>query len=204
MNLVTLHATDLAGNQTLTNFTFTLDYSHKTNAPAIQLAWPQDGGRIGAGSFTLRGVTDDPTASVQAQVTGSDGIPHTFLGLVERAGAFWVDNIALAGGTNVVALTLSDAVGHSSSTNVSVVQSTVLLTMSPVNPASQLWQPSVSVSGKISDPSYAVWVNGVKATNPGDGTWTAANVPVNPGGAAVFQMNAYSPDEQQPDGSYGN
>ena len=126
-----------------------------------------------------------------------------FLGLVERTGKFWVDNIPLAGGTNMVALTITDAAGNSSSTNISVVQSALLLTMNPVTPASQLWQPTVNVSGTISDPSYAVWVNGVKASNPGNGTWTATNVPVTQGGAAVFQMTAYSPDEQQPDGSYG-
>jgi len=63
---------------------------------------------------------------------------------------------------------------------------------------------TVNVSGTISDPSWAVWVNGRKASNPGNGTWTATSVPVTQGGAAVFQMTAYSPEEQQPDGSHGN
>jgi hypothetical protein len=203
-NLLTLHATDLAGNHTATNFTFILDYSHKTNPPAIQLAWPQNGVQIGAGSLTLRGWTDDPTARVRVQVAGTNGIPHTFFGQVERTGKFWVDNVPLAGGTNVMALTVADVAGNSSSTNISVAQSAVRLTMNPVTPASQLWQPTVNVSGTVSDPSYAVWVNGVKATNPGHGTWTASNVPVTQGGAAVFQLTGYSPDEQQPDGSHGN
>jgi hypothetical protein len=203
-NRVTLHATDLAGNQTVTNFTFILDYANKTNAPAIQLAWPQNGVQVCAGSFTLRGWTADPTVTVQAQVAGTNGIPRTFVGLVERTGQFWVDNIPLFGGTNAVALTITDAAGNSSSTNISVVRSALLLTMNPVTPASQLWQPAVNVTGTISDPSYAVWVNGVKASNPGNGTWAASNVPVTQGGAAVFQMTAYSPDEQQPDGSHGN
>jgi hypothetical protein len=203
-NLITLHATDLAGNQTVTNFAFILDYSNNTNLPAIHLTWPQNGVQIGAGSFTLRGWTGEPTARVRAQVTGTNGFPHTFFGLVERTGNFWVDNIPLAGGTNVVALTITDAAGNSSTTNISVVRGALLLTMNPVTPASQLWQPTVNVSGTISNPSYAVWVNGVKASNPGNGTWTAANVPVTQGGTAVFQMTGYSPDEQQPDGSHGN
>ena len=203
-NLITLHATDLAGNQTMTNFTFILNYSNKTNPPAMHLTWPQDGVEIGASSFTLHGWTDDPTATVRAQVTGTNGVPRTFFGLVERTGKLWVDNIRLIGGTNVVALTLTDAVGNSSSTNISLVQGAVRVTMNPVTPASQLWQPAVNVTGTISDPSYAVWVNGRKASNPGNGTWAATNVPVTQGGAAVFQMTAYSPDEQQPDGSHGN
>jgi hypothetical protein len=203
-NFITLHATDLAGNQASTNLTFILDYSNKTNPPAIQLAWPQNGAEIGAGTFTVQGWTDDPTATVRAQVIGTNGIPSVYLGLVERTGRFWVDNVGLTSGTNTVALTLTDAAGHTNSTIISVVQSAVRVTMNPVTPASQLWQPTVNVSGTISHPSYAVWVNGVKANNPGNGFWSAANVPVSPGGTAVFNMTAYSPTERQPDGSFGN
>ena len=79
-----------------------------------------------------------------------------------------------------------------------------MLTMNPVTPDSQLWQPTVNLTGMISDATYAVWVNGVKGTNNGDGTWSANNVPVNSGGTASFTMTAYAPTEQQPDGSYGN
>ena len=41
LNVVTLHATDLAGNESTTNFSFTLDYSGATNPPGIQLC-PND------------------------------------------------------------------------------------------------------------------------------------------------------------------
>jgi len=203
-NLITLHATDLAGNQTAANFTFVLDYSNKTNPPAIQLEWPQNGSQVCAASATLRGSTADPTVTLQAQVADPSGNQRTFHGLVERTGKLWVDNIPLAVGTNTVALTITDAAGNSSVTNISVIRTALVLTMNPVTPDSQLWQPTVNVSGTISDPSWAVWVNGRKASNPGNGTWTATNVPVTQGGAAVFQMTAYSPDEQQPDGSHGN
>jgi hypothetical protein len=67
-----------------------------------------------------------------------------------------------------------------------------------------LWQPTVNLTGTISDSTYAVWVNGVKGHNNGNGTWSASNVPVNSGGTASFTATAYSPSEQQPDGSYGN
>ena len=80
----------------------------------------------------------------------------------------------------------------------------LLLTMQPVRPSSLLWEPRLTVRGTVSDPAYAVWVNGVKAGNPGDGTWVATNVPVTTGGVAIFQMKAYAPDEEQPDGSHGN
>jgi hypothetical protein len=203
-NTLTLHATDLASNQTTTNFTFILDYSNKTNPPAIQLDWPQDGIEVGASSVTVHGWLEDPTAVVRAQATGTNGIPRTYVGLVERTGRFWIDNIQLGAGTNWLALTITNAAGKGSSTNISILQSGVMMTMNPVVPASQLWQPTVDVGGTISEPSYAVWINGIKANNPGNGTWMATNVPVSKGGAALFQMTAYSPSEVQPDGSYGN
>ncbi|MGA3284638.1 MAG: hypothetical protein ABSD57_09305 [Verrucomicrobiota bacterium] len=67
-----------------------------------------------------------------------------------------------------------------------------------------MWQPTVNLTGTISDATYAVWVNGVKGTNNGNGTWSAANVLVNSGGTASFVATAYAPNEQQPDGSFGN
>ena len=36
------------------------------------------------------------------------------------------------------------------------------------------------MNGTISDPTYAVWVNGVQGINNGNGTWSADNVPTNP------------------------
>jgi hypothetical protein len=203
-NLITLHATDLAGNQTVTNFTYTLDYSNVTNPPSVQVTWPPDGIQVAASNVTLRGWTDDPTATVRAQTTGANGIPRTFCGLVERTGHFWVDNIPLAVGTNLVTLTLTNAAAKGTSTSIRLVRGDLLVAMNPVTPPSELWRPALTVTGTISDPSYAVWVNGVKAMNPGNGGWIATNVPVTAGNVAIFRMTAYSPEEEQPDGSHGN
>ena len=43
LNTITLHATDMAGNVTVTNFSLTLDYSSRTNPPLVNLYWPQNG-----------------------------------------------------------------------------------------------------------------------------------------------------------------
>jgi hypothetical protein len=99
---------------------------------------------------------------------------------------------------------VTDAVGNSTSTNFNVVQSAVTLTVNPVSNPQQLWQPVVNLTGTVSDAAYAIWVNGVKGHNNGDGTWTASNVPVNSGGTASFTVIGYAPNEPQPDGSYGN
>jgi hypothetical protein len=58
LNRVTLHAADLAGNVTTSNFIFNLNYSNKA-APVLRLYWPQNGAQIGGGSFTCRGGRSD-------------------------------------------------------------------------------------------------------------------------------------------------
>jgi hypothetical protein len=204
LNIITLHATGLAGDVTTSNFTFTVDYSGKTNPPAVRITWPQNGMQVSGSSFTLDGMLADPTASVAAQIVDTNGAISTASGVVERNGRFWLDNLPLNGGTNTLTITVTDAAGNTSVTNLCVVKSTLLVTMNPVTPASRLWEPKVNLTGTISDPSQAVWVNGVKGHNNGNGTWFANNVPTTPGGVASFTIDAYTADEKQPDGSYGN
>ncbi|MGD0207024.1 MAG: hypothetical protein ABSC89_05390 [Verrucomicrobiota bacterium] len=213
LNTITIHATDLAGDTTTTNFYFTLDYSSKTNPPTVQVTWPQNGTQISGNYFTCRGVINDPTATVTALVvftnsdtnTFSNGVyTNTYMASVERNGNFWLENLPLNAGTNTFTIRVKDAAGNTSVTNVNVVKSSFTLTVNPVTPDSQLWQPTVNLTGTISDATYAVWVNGVKGHNNGNGTWSASNVPTSSGGTASFTVTAYAPNEQQPDGSYGN
>jgi len=206
VNTFTLHATDLAGNTTTLVTNFTLDYSAKTNAPSVQIAWPTNGTEVSGSAFTVDGQVSDPTITVAAVITDTNGNTNTVSGLVERSGKFWVENLPLNSGTNTVTLTVTDAAGNATTNSFNVVQSAVTLTVDQFSPDSQLqlWQPTVNLTGTISDPTYAVWVNGVKGTNNGYGTWSANNVPVNSGGTASFTAIGYAPSEQQPDGSYGN
>jgi len=211
LNVITLHVTDLAGNTTVTNFNFTLDYSSKTNPPVVQITWPQAGTQISGNNFTCRGWVDDPTAMITTQLILTNGsgtnmlvYTNTYSGSIDRSGNFWLDNLPLQSGTDAFAITIKDVVGNTTVTNISVVQSPLVLTINPVTPDSQLWQATVNLTGTISSTNFAVWVNGVKGTNNGNGTWSANNVPVNDGGTATFTATAYAPDEQQPDGSYGN
>ncbi len=213
LNIVTIHATDLAGNSAATNFNFTLDYSNKTNPPTFQILWPQWGTQIGGSNFTCHGALDDPTATVAVQLVFTNSSTNIFYGgiytntyvaSIERNGTFWLENLPLNPGTNSFVIQVTDAVGNSSTTNLVVVQSPLVLMVDPVTPDSRLWQPTVSLTGTISAVDFAVWVNGVKGHNNGKGTWQATNVPVNADGAANFTITAYAPSEQQPDGSYGN
>jgi len=167
VNTLTLHATDLAGNVTTTNFNFTLDYSGDTNPPAVQISWPQAGTKISGSSFTLRGKVSDPTMQVAAQIVDTNWVTNSVSGQVGRDGDFWVVGLPLSGGTNNLSLTVTDAAGNVSITTIPVIQSSLVITITSAG----LGQ---AVNGTISDPTnYTIWVNGIKATNNLDGTWTA-------------------------------
>jgi hypothetical protein len=192
-NQIAVNAVDWAGNVTVTNFNYIFDTNGDTTPPAIALVWPQDGMEVSGSSFTLRGTLDDDTAKVFGQWTDTNGVTQMVGGLVERGGQFWLDNLPLNSGTNIITVMATDAAGNVMTTNLSLLKSDVMLAMNAVG-ASQLNQVWVDVTGAISDPTYAVWVNGVQGTNNGDGTWSAANVPVTSGGTASFDLTGYPPD----------
>jgi hypothetical protein len=190
-NVVTFYATDLAGNTTTTNITYTLDYSGKTNPPVIQLYWPQNGDQISGTTFTLRGSLDDFTASLTALIVDSSGDTNTVQGLVERNGLYWVENVPFLEGTNYVTLTAMDAVGNISSTNLTISVSAGLTIddfSSELGGTPRTIIPIVT--GTVALTNYTLWVNGIQATQNGDGTWDAYSVPVGPGGTAVVEARA--------------
>ncbi len=195
LNTFILSATDLAGNTTTTEFNVTLNSD--TNAPTVNLIWPQDGFKICGDNFTLRGRVDDPSATVTISWPEAGGGTNSVTGLMERDGKFWGEHLPLANGTNTLTVTATDVWNNVTVTNLQVIRSAMVLTIAPV-PENQLWQKTVSVHGTISEANRTVWVNGVLGTNHGDGTWSADHVPVTEGGTATFTVRAYEPGEPQP------
>ncbi|MFO1475221.1 MAG: hypothetical protein U1F98_01045 [Verrucomicrobiota bacterium] len=196
VNTVILRATDLAGNTSTNVFTYNLDYSIDTNPPVMSKVWPPDGSQVCGDTFTMDGYLDDATASLSAYIVDAGGGTNLVATLVQWTGRFWVKDIPLPSGTNVVTLIATDAAGNTSSTNVTVIKGTLTLLMSSYT--GDLWDPTVTVYGTVSDSTYAVWVNGVKATVQTSGSWVAVGVPVPDGGTATFEMVAYAPGEPQP------
>jgi hypothetical protein len=197
-NQITLHAKDLAGNLTTTNLVYTLDYSSKTNPPVIGLYWPTDGALICGTNFTWRGTVDDPTVTLSAQIVDTNGDTNALYVVMERNGNFWIDNMPLAPGTNWMTLTATDAVGNTNWTNIAVVQSAIHMAFTAIPDITN--QVEVTVQGTIDTGGYAVWVNGVLATQSGM-SWEADNVPVNGAGTAVFEALAIPASDN---GGYGN
>ena len=194
VNTITVHAADLAGNVTTTNVIITLDFSGDTNPPVIAVTWPQDGAQISGTNFTLRGVLDDETAQITAQTVDTNSVTNIVSGVVERNGTFWLEDLPLNPGTNLVTIMAIDAAGNTSVTNLTLFQSEVTLTINPVSD-DQLNQSATTVSGTVSDPSYTVWVNGVEATVDGAGNWATKNVPIYGNGTATFDVVAYPPGQ---------
>ena len=164
-NIITLHATDWAGNTA--NVSFTVIYSPDTNPPVLNLVWPQDGTVISGSNFTLQAQVSDPTATVTASING-----NAVQGLVEQSGSVWVQNLPLNAGTNAMTLTATNVFGVSV-TDFNVIGNDVGLVIDPL-PDDQLNQPLVTVTGSINDPSDTVTVNDVQANVDSEtGYWEA-------------------------------
>ncbi len=201
-NVLTFYATDPAGNVTTTNFTYTLDYSGKTNPPAIQVFWPQNGDQVSGAEFTLRGSLDDFTASLTAQIIDASGDTNTLQGLVERNGLFWVENVPLLAGTNYVTLTAMDAVGNISTNNLTISVNAGL-TIDDFSSELGGTPPNIIpvVTGTVALTNYTIWVNGVQAAQDGQGNWEADSVPLGPGGTAVVEARAIPDSDNNGNGT---
>jgi hypothetical protein len=175
LNVITLQATDLAGN--MTTLATNIVCSPTTNPPAVALIWPQAGMQICGGSISIQGRVNDPTAAASVAVADGSGNTNYFTGLVGRDGIFWIENVALNTGTSSLALTLSNPAG-STTTNFTLIQSTIGLSVDAVQPG------DTTVGGTIGTSGYTIWVNGVQASQD-SGRWTAQIAPVGVNGGLV-------------------
>jgi pimeloyl-ACP methyl ester carboxylesterase len=179
-NELSLTVADLAGNETTTNLTLSLDFSGDTNAPEIELVWPEDNALVAGENFTLRGQLDDVTASVMVTLNANG-----YSGTVNRDGYFEVSELPLAGSTNIVLVVATDAAGNSRQANRIVRRSTESLTIDPVSPG-QLTTGAVVLSGTVGTSGQSVWVNGIAALVSSN-SWTV-EVPVSSGNVAHFEV----------------
>ena len=95
--------------------------------------------QICGSNFTLRGWTEDASATVTAQITDTNGDTNVLSGIVERTGVMWVNNLPLAEGANVITLCVTNAAGLSSATNILLVKSDMIFMLT--NIVGDLWLP---------------------------------------------------------------
>ena len=192
LNTIDLCVTDRAGNVTTTNIQFTLDFSGDTTPPAITMFWPLNGDTMTGNEFALRGSLDDFTASISAQIVDTTGDTNFVDGLVERNGLFWVEDVPLAAGTNYITLTAMDAAGNYFVTTLTNNNVESALTINDFSSSLGGDPRNIIpiVTGSTTLSNYTIWVNGIQATQDGQGNWEAQSVPVGPGGTAVVDARA--------------
>lgn len=190
-NTITLRATDMAGNTAtlVTNINFSV--SGDVTPPSIQVNWPQNGMSIAGDTFYVRGKSDDGTARVTGQVVaGGNTIELT--GLVERDGWFWITNLALLTGDNIVSIKATDAGGNFSVANLTVTKSSVALAVTSLPSNVSPFNTASPVSGTIisQDQVQSITVNGSAATLNQFGNWTASNPTVRGRTMQTFDVAA--------------
>jgi len=189
-NWISIQAVDWAGNVAVTNFAYVFNTNGDSTPPALTLVWPQAGTQVSGDTLTVQAWTDDDTAAVALQYTDADAIVQTLNGVVERGGNVWVPGVPLTAGTNSLSLTATDAAGNVNTTNFTVVQTNVALTVVPLSQG-QMQYAYATVSVSVDDPNCtAVTVNGMQGTTWDYVAWEVDNVPLPPGGTVVLQATA--------------
>jgi hypothetical protein len=189
LNSFAVRVADLAGNVSTASLTVTLDTSLAPTMPALTIDWPPNGAVVAGATFTLRGHLDDPTASVWVSESGMDPMS----GIVQRDGSFLIANVPLPDALNSLTVAATNIAGAGATLSWSVSRSSVSVALDSPS-ANDLSQPSVTLTGTISDANYDVWVNGVQATVSGDPTWQASPVPlVNLNGTGQIDIGIYPP-----------
>jgi hypothetical protein len=170
------------GRSFFTNLTFV--YDPKNGAPpTLQIDWPEQGATLVNKNFTVRGHTDAPGVKIQAQIVG-DGKMTERTGVTGRNGEVWVDDVPLLGQTNLLTLIATDDAGNIAKAQVTIFRNDFEIKIDPYD-KNLLRNPTIRLTGTISEENYSVFVNGVRAKVEGK-KWIAENVPVSGGGEATF------------------
>ncbi len=172
-NLLTLTATDPAGNTTNTSIVVTLNTSGVDDIPpVVEITDPLDNDIVQTPSLAVQGTVNDDTATVV--VNGVEA--------VRGAGDSWATNVPLSEGANLVTAVATDTAGNTSTDDISVTLDTIAPVVNILSPAdgSDTESGSITVSGTVDDDSAVVVVNGVTAVVSA-GTFSAENVNLSPG-----------------------
>ena len=192
VNVITVTASDAAGNTSSDRITITSD----SKAPTIAIAAP-----AANGSYVTKGET------VSLAGTASDEVGVTEVAWANNRGGsgsasgktnWTIANVALQGGVNVITVTARDAAGNATNTTMAVTRDSQVPTISIVVPTAAPTfvtnKGVVALSGKAGDDTgvrQVTWQNnrGGQGTAAGTSEWTAASVALQTG-ANVISVTA--------------
>ena len=175
-NSLVATATDALGRQTAST---TVVVQLDTTAPTAEITSPVSGVVVDTPAIDVGGTVSDPNLAsvvvngVSATVSGIDFVAH---------------GVALTEGENFLVASAADAVGNTAESPPMVVVLDTLppaITLDASGLPELTHQPTVTVSGTVSDPHLdTVTVNGVAATVAGK-TWVAEDVALVEGANAI-------------------
>jgi RHS repeat-associated protein len=211
-NVITVKATDGAGNVTTQTVTVTRQLPPDVTAPAVTITSPATNTTVPTATITVSGTASDTGL-------GATGINRVMVNGVQAsynsaAGTWTISGVPLNEGANTITAIAYDNAPTPNSNQASItVTRTTPDTQAPTvaitSPADNTTVPdaTVTVSGTVADTGLnasgvnRVMVNGVQsAYNSGTGQWTISGVPLNEGAnmiTAIAYDNAPTPNSNQ-------
>ena len=184
-NDITFELEDVAGNVSEATVVYTLDPSVDTTPPEIIVHWPTASDQVFGRTCRIRGRTSERSVHVEAR--RSDGT--VFPGIAELDGHFWIYDVPLTVGWNLVTVSATDAAGNQSTQDLRIERHPVEIQIDPPTEKEKATRRP-TITGTVSDPEYIVWVNGTKAEMHGT-RWVARSVLLNSEtGTAIVQAVA--------------
>ncbi len=150
-NTIDIQATDRAGNTGAQPVTVTLD----TALPVIRITAPAQDAYLNTPSTTVSGTVNEPVTTLTV-----NGMAATVSGA-----SFSAAGIALAEGTNTIAVSATDRAGNPGTNTVTVTLDTAPPVVTITTPANGLLRntPQITVSGTVNEPIIEARVNGANA-----------------------------------------
>lgn len=211
-NVITVKATDGAGNITTQTVTVTRQLPPDVTAPSVAITSPANNTTVADATITVSGTASDTGL-------GATGINRVMVNGVQAAynsgtGTWTISGVQLNEGANTITATAFDNAPTPNSNQISITVTRFTPDTAPpavaiTSPANNATVPdaTVTVSGTVSDTGLnasgvnRVMVNGVQASyDSGTGTWTISSVGLNEGAntiTAVAYDNAPTPNSSQ-------
>lgn len=178
VNSIVLNAADRAGNKGNANATVTLDSTPPTVPLLEALASPTNNALV-----TVKGSAE----AGSSVILSAAGVQLASM-VADSAALFSFSNITLTEGETLFTAQATDSAGNAgqASAPLAVILDTVAPAVAISTPldGTNLNTPAITVSGSIDDPTAAVTVNGLPATNSG-GIWTLDGFTLQEGNNAL-------------------